>query len=189
MGTIGSGDITAAAFGDIYYLNHGDNTFEIRQDEGDRAGGVMIDYVAVSRQPTHNEGRNVAPLAAATASSGDPAGSIKGCVDGRREWSADGAAGEWVRLDWPSPVKGVDKIVLYDKASTAEQVTSGTLSFSDGATVPVGKLQNDGAAGTVVTFAPKTIQWVKFTVDSVRAGTTHAGLAEMEVRVSGPEGR
>jgi hypothetical protein len=170
---------------DIYYLNHGDNTFEIRQDEADRAPGMMIDYIAVSREQTHDEGRNVAPQATATASSGDGAGAIKGCVDGLREWSATGAAGEWIRLEWNSPVKGVRKVVLYDKASMAEQVTSGTLSFSDGSSVPVGKLQNDGQAGTVVTFTPKTIQWVKFTVNSVRPGTEHAGLAEMEVRAAG----
>jgi hypothetical protein len=45
----------------------------------------------------------------------------------------------------------------------------------------VGKLQNDGQAGTVVTFPAKTIHWVRFTVDAVRAGTEHAGLGEMEV--------
>jgi hypothetical protein len=47
--------------------------------------------------------------------------------------------------------------------------------------MPVGKLQNDGQAGTVVTFPPKTIRWVRYTVEAVRPGTEHAGLAEMEV--------
>ena len=62
-----------------------------------------------------------------------------------------------------------------------DQVTSGTLSFSDGSSVQVGTLQNDGQAGTVVTFPPKKITWVKFTVDAVRPGTQNAGLGEMQV--------
>jgi len=71
--------------------------------------------------------------------------------------------------------------VLYDLASRRDQVNAGTLNFSDGSAVPVGKLQNDGQAGTVVTFPAKTIHWLRFTVDAVRAGTEHAGLGEMEV--------
>ncbi|MFB3893870.1 MAG: CBM35 domain-containing protein [Phycisphaerae bacterium] len=165
---------------DIYYLKHGANVLELRQDEGDAAAGVLIDYIAVSRELTHGEGRNVAPESSATASSGEPALAVKGCADGVREWSAQGTAGEWIRLDWPSP-RTVRKVVLYDKVSMADQVTSGTLSFSDGSSVAVGKLQNDGQAGTVVTFPPKTIRWMKFTVDSVRPGTQHAGLGEIQV--------
>jgi hypothetical protein len=166
---------------DIYYLNDGDNTLELRQDEGDNTTGVMIDYIAVSRRQTHNEGRNVAPIAVVTASSGDPTGAAKGCVDGLREWTAKGTVGEWIKLDWGKTAVTTDKSVLYDRANMKDQVTSGTLSFSDGSSVKVGKLQNDGQAGTVITFPPKTIYWVKFVIDSVRSGTQNAGLAEMEV--------
>jgi hypothetical protein len=60
-------------------------------------------------------------------------------------------------------------------------VVSGTLTFSDGSSVPVGKLQNDGQAGTVVTFPPRTVRWVQFTVGAVRPGTENAGLGEIEV--------
>jgi hypothetical protein len=170
--------------GDIYYLKDGVNTFEIRQDEGDDGTGVMIDYIAVSREQTYNEGINVAPQATATTSSGDAACAIKGCVDGMREWSAKGTAGEWIKLDWAS-AQTVQKVILYDEAGTGDQVTSGTLSFSDGSSVRVGKLQNDGQAGNVVTFPPKTIQWVKFTVESVRPSTQHAGLGEIQVYAEG----
>ena len=169
---------------DIYRLKHGANTFEIRQDDGDAAEGVMIDYIAVSREPTHDEGENIAPIAMASSSSGEAANAIKGCVDGLRQWVAKGAKEEWIRLDWPAPVSNASKIVLYDQAGTRDQVLSGTLSFSDGSTVKVGRLQNDGQAGTVVTFLSKTIRWVKFTVDSVRPGTQNAGLGEIQVYAS-----
>ena len=166
---------------DIYYLNQGANTFELRQDEGDDGTGVLIDYIAVSREATHDEGRNVAPEAVATASSGEAGNAVKGCVDGWREWVAKGTAGEWIDLDWGASARTVEKVVLYDRVSMEDQVTAGTLSFSDGSSMPIGKLQNDGQAGTVVTFPPKDVSWVKFTVDVVREGTKHAGLGEMQV--------
>lgn len=164
----------------IYYLNQGENRFEICQDKGDEASGVLIDYIAVSREATHNEGRNVAPEAKATASSGPAANANTGCVDGIKEWAAQGTVGEWIKLDWSVP-QTVHKVVLYDLVNMSDQVTAGTLFFSDGTSVAVGKLQNDGQAGTVVTFAAKKITWVKFTVDQVRAGTQHGGLGGMEV--------
>jgi hypothetical protein len=166
--------------GDIYHLRGGANTFEIRQDEGDAAAGVLIDSIAVSRERTHDEGRNVAPEATASASSGDAAGAAQGGVDGRRGWVATGLAGEWIRLEW-ADARTVRKAVLYDRVSMKDQVVAGTLAFSDGSSMPVGKLQNDGQAGTVVTFPAKTIRWVRFTVDAVRPGTESAGLGEMQV--------
>ncbi|HEY3323438.1 MAG TPA: CBM35 domain-containing protein [Planctomycetota bacterium] len=166
---------------DIYYLKDGVNSLEIRQDEGDSAAGVMIDYIAVSKELTFDEGKNVAPEATVTASSGDGACASKGCVDGIREWSAKEAMGAWIRLEWAQGARTVDRVVLYDRANKKDQVTSGTLSFSDGSSVPVGKLQNDGQAGTVVTFPAKKITWVRFTIDSVKTGTENGGLGEMEV--------
>jgi hypothetical protein len=164
---------------DIYYLNDGANTLEIRRDEGDSAAGVMVDYIAVSREPTHDEGANLAPSAALSASSGDPRGAAKGCVDGRHEWGAKGAKGEWMQLDWPA-AKSIGKVVLYDRANLRDQIVSGTLTFSDGSSIAVGKLQNDGQAGTVVTFPRKSVTWVRFTINSVRPGTESAGLGEMQ---------
>jgi hypothetical protein len=167
---------------DIYYLNQGANTFELRQDEGESAAGVLIDYVAVSRDETFNEGTNVAPAATATASSGDAALGTKGCVDGLREWTAKGTKGEWLKLDWGASGKTVQKVVLYDLVSPKDQVLSGTLSFSGGPPIRVGRVQNDGQAGAVITFPPRrNITWIKFTVDAISPGSEHAGLGEMEV--------
>jgi hypothetical protein len=165
---------------DIYYLNDGANTFEIRQDEGDSSAGVMVDYIAVSREPTHDEGTNLAPSAKLSASSGDARGAIKGCIDGRNEWVAKGVKDEWLQLDWPA-ARSIHKVVLYDRTSPRDQVLSGTLTFSDGTSIHVGKLQNDGQAGNVVTFPGKTVTWVRFTINTVRPGTEAAGLGEMQV--------
>ncbi len=177
--------------GDTWYSTWaGDGTAYLIHDDGlgfNNIGGVFARHRlcrlegAVSREETHNEGRNVALEAAASASSGAPSNAIGGCVDGRREWTAKGTVGEWIRLDWAPAAKTVHKVVLYDLAGARDQVVSGTLSFSDGSSIPVGKLQNDGQAGTVVTFPFRTTQWVKFVVSAVRPGTVAAGLAEMGV--------
>jgi hypothetical protein len=166
---------------DIYFLKNGANTFEIRQDQGDSGAGLMIDYLAVSREPTYDEGVNIAPAATATASSGEAARAISGCAgDEASEWSATGAEGQWIKLDWGAP-RTIGMVRLYDKRSTRDQVASATLSFSDGSTLSVGRLQNDGQAGTVLAFPPKTVTWVKLTIDRVRQGTVSAGLGEFEV--------
>ncbi|MGD0897424.1 MAG: CBM35 domain-containing protein [Thermoguttaceae bacterium] len=166
---------------DIFFLNNGVNTFEVRHDQGDSGAGLMIDYVAVSREPTYDEGINIAPEATATASSGEAVRAISGCArDEANEWSAAGAEGEWIRLDWGAP-KTVGMVRLYDKRNRRDQVMSGTLSFSDGSTLPVGRLQNDGQAGTVIAFPPKTVTWMRLTIDKVRSGTVRTGLGQFEV--------
>ena len=49
------------------------------------------------------------------------------------------------------------------------------------ARVPVGRLQNDGQAGTVIAFPPKTVTWMRLTIDKVRSGTVRTGLGQFEV--------
>jgi hypothetical protein len=59
-------------------------------------------------------------------------------------------------------------------------VTSGTLTFSNGSTpVKVGNLQNDGKAGTAITFPTRKVKWVRFTIDG--SDSSDSGLAEFEV--------
>ena len=165
---------------DIYFLKNGTNTFEIRQDPGDSGNGLMIDYLAVSREPTYDEGVNIAPEATATASSGEAAQAVSGCPGNDAcEWSAKGVVGEWIKLDWNAP-RTICKVRLYDRVGKRDQVISCTLSFSDGSTQPMGRLQNDGQAGTVLAFPPKTVTWVKLTIDKVRPGTVSAGLGQFE---------
>jgi hypothetical protein len=166
----------------IYYLNSGtSNTFEIRSDTGNNGNGVLIDYIDVSTETTYNEGQNLAPAATTvTQSSGSGANAKKGYVDYLAEWTATGAVNEWMNLSWGT-AQTINKVVLYGKANAATQVTSGRLTFSDGSTVAVGKLQKDGMAGTVIAFTAKSTTSVKFTVNSVASGTTNAGLGDFQV--------
>ena len=137
-------------------------------------------------------GTNVATSAAATASSQNAAAgqtaakAIDGIADGypgdyTREWATQaGKAGSWLNLAWTTPVT-VSHVVLRDRPNGDDNVTAGTLTFSDGTTVSVGALDPAGAA-TTVDFPARSTTSVRFTVTAVSSTTLNVGLAEIEVR-------
>ncbi len=58
--------------------------------------------------------------------------------DYTREWATTRQkSGAWLKLVWGSAYT-VNQVVLYDRPNTNDQITSATLSFSDGSSVPVG---------------------------------------------------
>src|SRR5882672_3220319 len=132
-------------------------------------------------------GVNLAITAQVSASSEASANSRMKAVDGfadgaphdaSREWvSASQLSGAWIQLDWSAPVS-VAQVNLYDRPDRGENVLAGTLSFSDGTSIAVGALPPDGKL-LPVTFAPKTVSWVRFTID--QATGTAAGLSEIQV--------
>src|SRR4029077_10444683 len=80
--------------------------------------------------------------------------------DFTREWATTGqSAGAWIQLTWSNPVT-ITQIILNDRPNLDDNVRSGTLSFSDGSTVAVGTLPNNGA-GLATSFSAKTVTWVK----------------------------
>ena len=143
---------------------------------------------------------NIGPLATATASSASPDQTadkaIDGVVDGSggspgdysKEWASNHEkTGAWLTSTWPAPV-WIDHIVLYDRPNANDQITAGTLTFSDGSNVSTGSLPNDGSAKTI-TFTPRAESSVTLAVTAVSTLTTSVGLAEMQVdRVLPPTG-
>ncbi|MCL2515528.1 MAG: hypothetical protein FWF16_06225, partial [Microbacteriaceae bacterium] len=73
----------------------------------------------------------------------------------------------------------IDRVYLYDRPNQYDQITGGTLTFSDGSTVAVPSLANDGTA-TIVTFPARATTSLLLTVTSVSATTQNVGLAEIE---------
>jgi LmbE family N-acetylglucosaminyl deacetylase len=110
---------------------------------------------------------------------------VDGVVDGfpgdyTKEWAAREDRG-WLELSWPNPVT-LDRLVLCDRPNAADQVTAGTLTFSENgtvSTVTVGALGNTGEP-TVVDFPARTVDRVRFTVDAVSDTTEATGLAEIQ---------
>ena len=132
---------------------------------------------------------NVAGLATVTVSSETPSSgqlgrsAVDGFIEGYPgyapwEWVTNGELnGAWINLNWPHPVT-ISQVVLYNRQDSVDDVISGHLSFSDGSTVPVGQLPINGN-GYLVSFPPKTVSSMQFTVDN--AVGQNIGLTEIEV--------
>lgn len=162
-------------------------SFSLTVSDGQNASAPSLVYVTVRMSAV--TGVNIAPLATATASSQakadySAAQAIDGCTDGYPgdstcEWIAkytEAKVGAWLQLAWTTP-HTIDRIVLYDRPNTSDQITSATITLSDGSTLAVGPLNNDGAA-TEYTFAPVEVNFLRMTVNSVRG---NVGLSEIEV--------
>jgi len=83
----------------------------------------------------------------------------------------------WINLRWSAPVT-VSQLILYDRRDQGENVIAGTLRLSDGTSIPVGPLLNNGA-GVTVTCPPRVVTSLEF--DIQQANGFHIGLAEIEV--------
>lgn len=167
-------------------------TFAFELQVADGLGWSIPDAVSVIVNPTTPAPTNVALNATAVASSEDSsegqtaAKAIDGVLEGygngdpTHEWASyREGTGAWIELSWTTP-QLVSRIVLHDRPNLSDQVLSGTLLLSDGTTIPVGALYNDGL-GNVFDFAPTLITKVRFTVTSVSESTANVGLEEFEV--------
>lgn len=131
-----------------------------------RGAGVTVS-ASSSRSPAQRpeKARDGFPIAAQSATG--------------REWVTNGGgAGSWIRFAFPSPTP-LDGVTLYDRPSLDDHVTGAMLEFSDGSTVPVPALPDNGV-GLTITFPVRTVTWVRLRVTSVSATTTAVGLAEFE---------
>ncbi|MFD2835412.1 GH92 family glycosyl hydrolase [Gramella sp. AN32] len=100
------------------------------------------------------------------------------------EWACKGDTTDWgyiklpwVKLSW-SESQRINRIVIYDRASQKEHIAGGKLSFSDGSSIWVRQLPNNGF-GKEISFDTKTIEWVKF--EATDAQGKDIGLSEVEV--------
>ena len=158
-------------------------TFALTVSDGSLSS---TDNVTVTVAPNSANVAGLAIATASTAAAGQPASSaIDGFTDGyplgnaTHEWStAHERAGAWLNLAWSS-AQTIDRIVLYDRPNSNDQITSGTLTFSDGSTVDVPALANNGFA-QAISFPAVTTTSVKLTITSVSDSTTNIGLAEIE---------
>ncbi len=108
-------------------------------------------------------------------------------ADSSKEWASNGGkAGSWLKLTWTT-AQTFNTIVLYDRPNTSDQITGGNIAFSDGSSVAVGSLPNDGSAYTL-TFAAKTVTTLQLNITSVSSTTENVGLAEIQVYRTGSSG-
>ena len=162
--------------------------FELVVSDGTLTSSVSSVSVTVVANLTN--GINIAGDATARASSESSATqqtavkAIDGCIDGYPgdytcEWVAYYWAvkvGSWLELTWATP-HIIDRIVLYDRPNSNDQITSATITLSDGSSFMVGPLNNDGSASEYV-FPAVEVTSLRMTVVSVRG---NVGLSEIEV--------
>src|SRR5690242_13501508 len=109
--------------------------------------GIVTFFLLTCSLPSLANSDNIAPRAKITASTelgvsfaaGNVADGIIG-VDGVGEWACKGETADWgyirlpwVQLEWDS-AQLIDKIVLFDRASLADNISSAKIVFSDGTT-------------------------------------------------------
>ena len=90
-----------------------------------------------------------------------------------------GGAGSWLKLAWSGP-QTFDTIVLYDRPNLSDQITAGNIQFSDGTSIAVPALANDGSAVTL-SFTARTVTSLQLNITAVSASTRNVGLAEIQV--------
>jgi len=113
---------------------------------------------------------------------------IDGIADGyprfpANEWVAQGeTTGAWVKLSWIKPYI-VSKIRIFDRPNLDDHITRALITFSDGTTLTIGPLPNNGSCYEIK-FAARQIEWVKMTV--VSANGANVGLSEFEIYEENP---
>ncbi|MEO6827972.1 MAG: PIG-L family deacetylase, partial [Microbacteriaceae bacterium] len=95
------------------------------------------------------------------------------------EWVSNGqGAGAWIQYNFPAPTP-IEGVTLFDRPGLDQQIADGTLEFSDGTSVPVGTLPNNGS-GHSINFPVHTVTSIRLNITAVSATTTNAGIAEFE---------
>lgn len=135
---------------------------------------------------------NLARCATARASSQNAstaqtaAKAIDGVVGGwpgdyTTEWATmGGKAGSTLTLTWSSPQQ-LGSIVLHDRPNADDQITRGSIGFSDGSKILVPALPNGGEA-MELEFRPRSTTSLRLTVDAVSTRTYNIGLSEIGAR-------
>ena len=88
-----------------------------------------------------------------------------------RYWRATSGAGSWINISFPQQVT-LEKVVLWPVDHTDENITYGTLEFSDSSSVTFGALDPFGLIGTEIDFSPRNTTWLRVVVDGYETATS-----------------
>ena len=132
---------------------------------------------------------NISQFATVTVSGVEGGYSQDGATDGivggypgpkSEEWSAGSKVGATITLTWNAP-QTIDRIALYDRPNLNDQISSGEITFSDGSTLAVGELPNDGKTPLELRFPAKTVTSLTLKVLAMKPTSENAGLSEIAV--------
>ncbi len=164
-------------------------TFQLVVNNGQTSSSPATVTITVNSSSTDLALSATATASSQNTSTGQTANkAIDGVIDGypgdyTKEWATiGGGAGSWLKLTWTS-AQTVGRIVLYDRPNLNDQITGGNIQFSDGSSITIGALNNNGSA-TTFTFAAKTFTSLQLNITSVSASTQNIGLSEIQVYAS-----
>ncbi|BGP13217.1 hypothetical protein JCM10213_005013 [Rhodosporidiobolus nylandii] len=110
-----------------------------------------------------------------------------GSGDPWKEWASYGeTTGAYWALQWDSYYM-VDSLVLYDRPNADDWITGGVITWSDGSTLDIPALNNDGSATVVNLSEPVNTSSLFFYVTSAGPSSSSVGLAELEAFYSLPQ--
>jgi hypothetical protein len=103
------------------------------------------------------------------------------------EWASSGLKNAWYRLTWDNPM-AIGSVVIADRPNSNENITSASLTFSNGTIVSgIAGIPGNGEPREVVLESPVTATWVQ--IDIVGASTaTNIGLLGLETYPPGMGG-
>lgn len=102
-------------------------------------------------------------------------------MTGTGEWASSGELTPWYQIDWGYN-QAISKVTFFDRPTPAAWAESGTLFFSDGSTVAVAGIPNNGTAKSV-TFPVKNVRWMRFEV----TGSSGSNVGLSEIAVTNPD--
>jgi len=148
------------------------------QVSGGSGYNVGLAEMTVYGQPAANVSRTATATASSSYSNGlyPPSNAIDGSVS--TEWASAAELNPWLQLNWGTP-QNIGGLVINDRANMADWSQGGTLTFSDGSTMSITGIPNNGSS-FAVTFPTKTVSWVKFQISGA-SGSSNNGLAEFDV--------
>jgi len=126
------------------------------------------------------EDMNVASLGAIPASSSYSGSYLAHLVADNNfftEWASRGEINPWIGFHWGAP-QVVNKVVLLDRGNLVDHARNAVLSFSDGSSVNVSDIPNNGQA-KMVSFAPRSASWMNLQV--ANGSGANVGFAEIQV--------
>lgn len=136
-----------------------------------------------SRDPFNYESTKIEGASVEVSSSFSSAYDGEKAVDGLKgtDWATTyaGRNDGWIKLTW-SGNQQINKIELFDRSNDNDHNISGILEFSDGTTIDIDSLNNNGNV-YVVEFPTKSVTWLKYSITNISSSTYASGLSEIAV--------
>jgi hypothetical protein len=129
---------------------------------------------------------NAALSAVATQSAGSDASNPRALQDGSGApgtagigavWTANRPLNSWVQLEWAEP-RELTSVAVVGSADSPAALSAATLTFGDGAQLPIGAVLADPNRPTIVSFMPRVTRSIRLTLEGV-AGSGGVALSEL----------